>query len=455
MARQRTYYVCEACGAQAPRWSGQCADCGAWNTLMETRPVAVRPGAKAAPKTGYAGEVDTARLNEVRAEGETARTATGLEEFDRVLGGGLVAGSVSLIGGDPGIGKSTLLLQVMAALAGQQTVLYVTGEESLTQVALRAERLGLADSDINLAAETRVEAVLELVARDRPAVLVLDSIQTIYTESLSSAPGSVSQLRESTALLVRHAKQIGTTVLLVGHVTKQGAIAGPRVLEHMVDTVLYFENDAGSRYRAIRAVKNRFGAANELGVFAMTEHGLKEVRNPSAIFLARDTQPSAGSVVSVVREGTRPLLIEVQALVDESPLSNPRRVAVGCDPNRLGMLLAVLHRHGGRALYGHDVFINVVGGLKIAETGLDLALALALASSLADRPLPEDLVVFGEVGLGGEVRPVYGGEERLAEAAKQGFKQAIVPSANLPRGRKLAGLDIRPARTLSEALAAI
>ena len=455
MARAKTYYVCDACGAQAPRWSGQCSDCGAWNTMVETRPVMARPGAAAAPKVGYAGEVSTAKLSEVKTEVSTARTATGLGEFDRVLGGGLVTGSVSLIGGDPGIGKSTLLLQVMAALAGQLSVLYVTGEESLNQVALRAERLGLASSGISLAAETRIEAVLELIARERPAVLVIDSIQTIYTESLSSAPGSVSQLRESTALLVRHAKQTGTTVLLVGHVTKQGAIAGPRVLEHMVDTVLYFENDAGSRYRAIRAVKNRFGAANELGVFAMTEQGLKEVRNPSAIFLARDTKPSPGSVVSVLREGTRPLLIEVQALVDESPLSNPRRVAVGCDPNRLGMLLAVLHRHGGHALYGHDVFVNVVGGLKVAETGLDLAIALALVSSLTDRALPQELVAFGEIGLSGEVRPVYGGEERLAEAAKQGFKRAIVPSANKPRGKGPQGLDVVPVRTLAEALNAI
>jgi DNA repair protein RadA/Sms len=455
MVRQRTYYVCDACGAQAPRWNGQCSECGAWNTLVETRPVMARPGSSATPKAGYAGEISIAQLAEVKTEVTTARTVTGLGEFDRVIGGGLVTGSVLLIGGDPGIGKSTLLLQVTAALADKLSVLYVTGEESLAQVALRAERLGLAQARIGLAAETRIEAVLELVTREKPAVLVIDSIQTIYTESLSSAPGSVSQLRESTALLVRHAKQTGTTVLLVGHVTKQGAIAGPRVLEHMVDTVLYFENDAGSRFRAIRAVKNRFGAVNELGVFAMTERGLKEVRNPSAIFLARDTQPSPGSVVSVLREGTRPLLIEVQALVDESPLSNPRRVTVGCDPNRLGMLLAVLHRHGGRALYGHDVFINVVGGLKVAETGLDLAIILALASSLDNIALPEDLVVFGEIGLSGEVRPVYGGEERLAEAAKQGFKRAIIPSANKPRGKDLKDIEVISVRTLAEALNAV
>lgn len=451
MAKARTVYVCEACGGRSPRWAGQCPDCGAWNTLTETRPVmAVPGGAKRA--RNYAGETRTSPLADVKAEA-TQRRPTGLDEFDRVLGGGVVPGSVILIGGDPGIGKSTLLLQVAAAVAAQSPVLYVTGEESPDQVGLRARRLGVAESAVTLAAETRIEAVLALLEREKPAVLIVDSIQTIYTEALSSAPGSVAQLRESTALLVRHAKQSGVAVFLVGHVTKQGAIAGPRVLEHMVDTVLYFENDAGSRYRAIRAVKNRFGAANELSVFAMTEGGLKEVRNPSAIFLAREGAPSAGSVVSVLREGTRPLLIEVQALVDESPLANPRRVAVGTDLNRLGMLLAVLHRHAGRAFYGHDVFVNVVGGLKVAETGTDLAIAAALASSLADKPLPSDLVVFGEVGLGGEVRPVYGGEERLAEAAAQGFKRAVVPAANAPRGKRKPALDIKPVGSLAQALA--
>ncbi|MGH8161848.1 MAG: DNA repair protein RadA [Gammaproteobacteria bacterium] len=451
--KPRTYYVCEACGAQAPRWAGQCADCGAWNTLVEQRPLAVAAGGPRRARH-YAGEVKTSQLANVKAE-ETTRRSIGLGEFDRVLGGGLVPGSVVLIGGDPGIGKSTLLLQVAAAVSAREPVLYVTGEESLAQVGLRARRLGVAESTVTLAAETRIEAVLALIEREKPAVLIVDSIQTIYTDALSSAPGSVAQLRETTALLVRTAKQTGTAVFLVGHVTKQGAIAGPRVLEHMVDTVLYFENDAGSRYRAIRAVKNRFGAANELGVFAMTEGGLKEVRNPSAIFLAREGAPSAGSVVTVLREGTRPLLIEVQALVDESPLANPRRVAVGTDINRLGMLLAVLHRHAGRAFYGHDVFVNVVGGLKIAETGIDLAIAAALASSLSDRPLPPDLVVFGEVGLGGEVRPVYGGEERLAEAAAQGFKQAIVPAANAPRGKRKSVLATKTVRSLAEALDAL
>ncbi len=454
MAKVRTAFICDACGAQFPRWSGQCADCGAWNTLVETRPVVARAGSTTARKRGYAGDTRTAKLSAVQAEVMT-RVPTGLAEFDRVLGGGLVAGSVALIGGDPGIGKSTLLLQVAATLVERGSVLYVTGEESLAQVALRADRLGLSGRDVTVAAETRIEAVLELAQQQHPAVLVIDSVQTIFTEALSSAPGSVSQLRESTALLVRHAKQTGTSVLLVGHVTKQGAIAGPRVLEHMVDTVLYFENDAGSRYRVIRAVKNRFGAANELGVFAMTERGVREVKNPSAIFLAREGAPSAGSIVTVLREGTRPMLIEVQALVDESPLSNPRRVAVGTDPNRLGMLLAVLHRHAQRGLYQHDVFVNVVGGLKVAETGIDLAIAAALVSSLTDHPLPADLVVFGEVGLGGEVRPVYGGEERLAEAVAQGFSRAVVPAANAPKSRRISGLDVTPVGSLAEALTAL
>ncbi len=455
MAKTHTLYVCEACGGESPRWAGQCSDCGAWNTLVETRPiVAARSGAGGKRAQGYAGETLVSALASIKPE-DGARVALGMDEFDRVLGGGLVPGSVVLLGGDPGIGKSTLLLQVAAAASKRAPVLYVTGEESLAQVGLRARRLGVGESNVALASETRIEAVLALLEREKPAMLVVDSIQTIYTDALSSAPGSVAQLRESTALLVRYAKQSGVAIFLVGHVTKQGAIAGPRVLEHMVDTVLYFENDAGSRYRAIRAVKNRFGAANELGVFAMTESGLKEVRNPSAIFLSRESAPSAGSVVTVLREGSRPLLIEVQALVDESPLSNPRRVAVGTDPNRLGMLLAVLHRHAGRAFYGHDVFVNVVGGLKVAETGIDLAIASALVSSLADKPLSPDLVVFGEVGLGGEVRPVYGGEERLAEAAAQGFKRAIVPAANAPRGKRKIGLEVKPVRSLAEALDAL
>ncbi|MDE2197311.1 MAG: DNA repair protein RadA, partial [Gammaproteobacteria bacterium] len=431
MKKSRTVYVCDACGGRTLQWAGQCPDCGAWNTLAEAR--TPEQPARGRVGTGFTGTAATVRpLAEVR--GETgSRFGTGLDELDRVLGGGVVPGSVTLLGGDPGIGKSTLLLQAAASLADSRVVLYVTGEESLEQVGLRARRLGVADRPLQLAAEICVERMLETSAQLRPAVLVVDSIQTMFTEALQSAPGAVAQLRESTGLLVRFAKHSGTAVLLVGHVTKEGAIAGPRVLEHMVDTVLYFENDAGSRYRVIRAVKNRFGAANELGVFAMTETGLKEVKNPSAIFLSRHDEPVSGSAVTVIREGTRPMLLEVQALVDESHLNNPRRVAVGMDTNRLSMLLAVLHRHGGIAMFGHDVFLNVVGGLKVNETAADLAVALAALSSFRDKPLPQDLIVFGEVGLAGEIRPVYNGEERLREAAKHGFRRAIVPRANAPK----------------------
>lgn len=389
-------------------------------------------------------------LPEVRGE-NVPRISTGLAELDRVLGGGLVAGSVTLIGGDPGIGKSTLLLQAAAKLADGRAVLYVSGEESPEQVGLRAQRLGVAERPLQLAAETCVERMLETAEKLAPAVLVVDSIQTVYTEILQSAPGSVAQLRESAGLLVRFAKTHGTAVLLVGHVTKEGAIAGPRVLEHMVDTVLYFENDAGSRYRVIRAVKNRFGAANELGVFAMTESGLKEVKNPSAIFLSRHATPVSGSAITVIREGSRPMLIEVQALVDESHLANPRRVAVGFDGNRLSMLLAVLHRHGGVAMFDRDVFVNIVGGLRLSETAADLPIVLAALSSLRNKPLPNDLILFGEVGLAGEIRPVYNGEERLHEAAKHGFKRAIVPAGNAPRNG-VRGLEVAQVNRLSEVL---
>ncbi|MGH8279687.1 MAG: DNA repair protein RadA [Gammaproteobacteria bacterium] len=447
VSKIRTLYVCDACGGQFPKWSGQCPDCGAWNTLAETR----------APEKPHRGRPQGAPqaasvrpLAEVRGA-DIPRLTTGLAELDRVLGGGLVTGSVTLIGGDPGIGKSTLLLQAAARLAADQPVLYVTGEESPEQVGLRAHRLGVADQPLQLAAETCVERMLETAAKVAPAVLVVDSIQTMYTEILQSAPGSVAQLRESTAQLVRFAKSRGTAVLLVGHVTKEGAIAGPRVLEHMVDTVLYFENDVGSRYRVIRAVKNRFGAANELGVFAMTESGLKEVRNPSAIFLSRHAEPVSGSAITVIREGSRPMLIEVQALVDESHLANPRRVAVGLDVNRLSMLLAVLHRHAGVAMFDRDVFVNVVGGLRLSETAADVAILLAALSSLRNKPLPNDLILFGEVGLAGEIRPVYNGEERLHEAAKHGFKRAIVPKGNVPRGG-IAGIDIQQVDRLSTAL---
>lgn len=452
MSKNRTVYVCDACGGRTLQWAGQCPECGGWNTLVEA-PVPGR-SVKSPVRGGYAGETAVRPLSEVEGEAQP-RLGSGLAELDRVLGGGLVAGSVTLIGGDPGIGKSTLLLQSAANLAVSQRVLYVTGEESLEQVGLRARRLGVAGKPLQLAAETGVERLLETAARARPAVLVVDSIQTMFTETLQSAPGSVAQLRESTAMLVRFAKHSGTAVLLVGHVTKEGAIAGPRVLEHMVDTVLYFENDAGSRYRVIRAVKNRFGAANELGVFAMTEDGLKEVKNPSAIFLSRHAEAVSGSAITVIREGSRPMLIEVQALVDDSQLSNPRRVAVGLDANRISMLLAVMHRHSGIAMAGQDVFVNVVGGLRVNETAADLPVLMAALSSFKDRPLPNDLILFGEVGLAGEIRPVYNGEERLREAAKHGFKRAIVPKGNAPRKGGVEGIEVIQVSRLSEALNAI
>ena len=367
-------------------------------------------------------------------------------------GGGLVDGSAILIGGDPGIGKSTLLLQTAASLSRNQSVLYITGEESISQVSLRAQRLGLPVEHVQILPETELERILSLAQSMAPDYLVIDSIQTVYSSQLQSAPGSVAQVRECAAQLVRLAKQSRTTVFLVGHVTKEGALAGPRVLEHMVDTVLYFEGDSGSRYRVIRGFKNRFGAVNELGVFAMTETGLKEVKNPSAIFLSRGEGETPGSVVMVMREGTRPMLVEVQALVDESQLPSPRRVAVGMDNNRLAMLLAILHRHGGVPIFGHDVFVNLVGGLKLQETAGDLAILLAVISSFRDRPIPSDWVVFGELGLNGEVRPVQNGEERLREASKHGFKHAIIATRNAS-GASDAGMTLHPVRTLSEAIA--
>lgn len=452
MAKAKTVYTCSECGAQAFQWAGQCADCGAWNTLGETA-AARSPGPR---RTGvsrhqYAGAAGIQSLGEVTS-GREPRTTTGIGELDRVLGGGLVAGSVTLIGGDPGIGKSTLLLQAAASIGTSLDVLYVTGEESLQQVSLRADRLNISDAPVRLAAETCVEQITELVRRERPGVVVVDSIQTIFSEALQSAPGAVGQLREAAAQLVRLAKETGAAVFLVGHVTKEGAIAGPRVLEHMVDAVLYFENDAGSRYRVIRAVKNRFGAVNELGVFAMGEEGLKEVRNPSAIFLSRHPEAVPGSVVMVTREGSRPLLVEVQALASESHLHNPRRVAVGLEQNRLAMLLAVLHRHAGIVMADQDVFVNVVGGLRVAETAADLPVLLATLSSFRDRPVPMDLVTFGEVGLAGEIRPVYNGEERLHEAAKHGFRRALVPEKNAPRKGRIGDMEIIPVRRLAEVL---
>ncbi len=451
MAKPRVEYQCAACGTTFPKWSGQCAECGEWNTLME---IAARKPAKAqAPHprfSGYAGSAGVRRMNDVALEAEP-RTATQIDEFDRVLGGGLVHGSVVLIGGDPGIGKSTLLIQTLATLGRSLPSLYVTGEESLQQVTLRAHRLSLPRDHLRLLAETRVEQILSIVAEEHPRVLVIDSIQTLYSEQLQSAPGSVGQVRETAAQLVRYAKQTDTAVFLVGHVTKEGTLAGPRVLEHMVDTVLYFEGDPGSRYRVMRAVKNRFGAVNELGVFAMTERGLKAVSNPSAIFLSRHPEPVSGSVVMVTREGTRPLLVEVQALVDDSRQNTPKRITVGLEQNRLAMLLAVMHRHGGVALFDQDVFINVVGGVKVSETAADLAGLSAALSSLLNRPLASNLVVFGEVGLAGEIRPVPNGEERLREAAKHGYTQAIIPKANAPR-RPPPGMEIHAVERLSQAL---
>ncbi len=385
---------------------------------------------------------------------EQPRLTTGMAELDRVIGGGLVCGSVILIGGDPGIGKSTVLIQALSSISGKAGInsLYISGEESVEQIGLRARRLGLALDRLRIYTENQLERILKVLAKEKPAVIVIDSIQTLYTELLSSAPGSVGQVRESAAQLVRYAKQCNTTVLLVGHVTKEGALAGPRVLEHMVDTVLYFEGDSGSRYRVIRAVKNRFGAVNELGVFAMTDKGLREVSNPSAIFLSRHEEEVCGSVIMVTREGTRPMLVEVQALVDESHLNQPRRVTLGLEQNRLIMLLAILHRHAGIATYDQDIFINVVGGVRISETGADLAILLAVLSSLRSKPLPGGLVVFGEVGLAGEIRPVQNGPERLNEAAKHGFKRAIIPKANKPR-EKPAGLEINIVTRLEEVMA--
>ena len=451
MAKSKTQYVCTACGSIHLKWSGQCSDCNEWNTLQEEAVITPPAAAKTNHRTGgYAGENSRIKsINEIDFK-EDVRATTGQSELDRVLGGGLVQGSVILIGGDPGIGKSTILLQTLSSLKGTKT-LYVTGEESLQQVSMRAQRLELPTENLRLLTETCIERIIELANVEKPEVMVIDSIQTIYTEHLTSAPGSVSQIREATAKLTRYAKQTNTATFIAGHVTKEGTLAGPRVLEHMVDTVLYFEGDPGSRYRLLRAVKNRFGAVNELGVFAMTEKGLKGVSNPSAIFLSRHDEDVPGSVIMVTREGTRPLLVEVQALVDESHGSQPRRVALGLEQNRMAMLLAVMHRHGGISMFDQDVFANVVGGVKITETAADLPLMLAALSSFRNRPHPSDMIVFGEIGLAGEIRPVPNGEERLKEALKHGFKRAIIPKGNMPR-QTIKGMTIFPAQRLEEAL---
>lgn len=446
MARAKTLYRCHECGATQPRWAGQCPACGGWNTLAEeAQPRQPRGGSG---RQGFVDEGSLVRLGAVAAE-RTPRLSTGIVELDRVLGGGLVQGSVVLIGGDPGIGKSTLLLQAAAGLHPHAPVLYATGEESAAQIAARAERLGLGALDLPVLVQSEIEQIFAAAERTGARVLVADSIQTLYTQSIESAPGSVPQVRESAAQLVRHAKRTGASVFLVGHVTKEGALAGPRVLEHMVDTVLYFEGDSANRFRIIRAYKNRFGSVNELGVFAMTGSGLRPVANPSAIFLTRHPRPVSGSIVMAVLEGTRPLLLEVQALVEASPLGNPRRVCLGMDGARLPMLLAVLHRHAGVALFDQDVYVNLVGGVRVAEPATDLPLLLAALSSLRDRPLVEGLVAFGEIGLAGEVRPVRGGQERLAEAAKLGFSHAVVSRLNAPR-TPIEGLEVLPIAHVDE-----
>ncbi len=452
MPRPISVFVCSACGGETPKWQGQCPACGEWNSLEQR--AARRPGL-ARSGSGPGGAGPTAATPIALADKDLAleRLPSGQGELDRVLGGGIVPGSVTLLGGDPGIGKSTLLLQVAAHAAGGRAVLYASGEESVAQVALRARRLGIAATTLEVLAETDLQAILEQAAARRAALLVVDSIQTVQLPTVVASAGAVSQLRECTAELVRFAKTTATAIILIGHVTKEGAIAGPRVLEHLVDTVLYFESEAGSRFRIVRATKNRFGAVNELGFFAMTEGGLKEVRNPSAIFLARAPEPAAGSIVTVMRDGGRPLLIELQALVDRMRFGAPRRIAQGLDANRLAMLLAVLSRHAALSLQEHDVFVNAVGGVEIDETAWDLPVVIALASSLADRAVPGSLVSFGEIGLTGEVRPVAYGDERLREAQKQGFRVAVVPRENAPR-KPLDGMEVIAVARVSEALEA-
>ena len=428
MAKAKTLYACTECGGQSPKWQGQCPHCGVWNTLVET--VAATAPVRFEGVSGARSTVTPLASVTARA---TSRIPTGLEEFDRVLGGGLVPGGVILLGGDPGIGKSTLLLQAGAALGAVHRTLYVTGEESAEQIALRAQRLGLVNAPIELLAEVQLEAIVAAINATSPEIVVIDSVQTVYTEALASAPGSVAQVRECAAQLTRLAKQRGVIVLFVGHVTKDGAIAGPRVLEHIVDTVLYFEGDPHSSFRLVRAIKNRFGAANELGVFAMTERGLKGVANPSALFLSQHAEGVAGSAVVATLEGSRPLLVEVQALVDPVQGGMPRRLAVGLDPQRLALLLAVLHRHGGVDTGGFDVFVNAVGGVRILEPAADLAVLLSVCSSLKNKPVPRKTLIFGEVGLAGEIRPVQRGQERIREAAKLGFTTFVIPNLNKPK----------------------
>ncbi len=451
MAKSKTVYTCTECGASESKWQGQCPSCMAWNTLVESvAESSISTNRYANKFEGLAQSSTLQKLSSIQAA-DIERTPTGISEFDRVLGGGLVEGGVVLIGGDPGIGKSTLLLQVLCHLGKSAQAIYVSGEESPQQIAMRAKRLGLDASQVELLAEINLEKILATLQTHKPNIAVIDSIQTVYSEVLQSAPGSVAQVRECSAQLTRLAKQLGITVILVGHVTKEGSLAGPRVLEHIVDTVLYFEGDQNSSFRLIRAFKNRFGAVNELGVFAMTEKGLREVANPSALFLSHHEAQVAGSCITVTMEGTRPLLIEIQALVDESHAPSPKRLATGLEQNRLAMLLAVLNRHAGIPCFDQDVFINAVGGVKIAEPAVDLAVLLSIVSSLKNKPLDNKLIVFGEVGLAGEVRPVQGGQLRLKEAAKLGFTKAIVPKANAPK-IKMAGLEVIAVERLEQAL---
>ena len=449
----KTAYVCNDCGAEFSRWQGQCSACKAWNTISEVRLISASNSTKNDRFSGYAGETRAKiqTLSEISLQ-ETPRFTSGFKELDRVLGGGIVPGSAILIGGHPGAGKSTLLLQVMCGLAKNMTALYVTGEESLQQVAMRANRLNLPTDKLNMLSETSVEQICNLADQLKPQIIVVDSIQVMHLSDIQSSPGSVAQVRECASFLTRYAKTRQVAIIMVGHVTKDGTLAGPKVLEHAIDCSLLLEGEADSRFRTLRSHKNRFGAVNELGVCGMTEQGLREVKNPSAIFLSRGDEQTPGSSVMVLWEGTRPLLVEIQALVDHSMLANPRRVAVGLEQNRLALLLAVLHRHGGLQMSDQDVFVNVVGGVKVGETGADLALLLALISSFRNRPLPQDLVVFGEVGLAGEIRPVTSGQERISEAAKHGFKRAIVPFANKPKSA-VENMEVFTVKKLSDALA--
>lgn len=456
MAKQKTAFVCIECGAESSKWQGQCSACKEWNSVQEIRLGAeAKTSVSLGNRSGFAGALTqkVQDLGQVSLE-ELPRFSSTFQEFDRVLGGGLVPGSAILLGGHPGAGKSTLLLQVACKLAQLMPVLYVTGEESLQQVALRAQRLALPTQGLKMLAETNVESILAIAEAEKPKVLIVDSIQTMHLDDLQSAPGGVAQVRESASVLTRFAKQTNTVLLLVGHVTKDGSLAGPKVLEHMIDASLLLEGDGDSRFRTLRGQKNRFGAVNELGVFAMLEQGLREVTNPSAIFLSRSDEPAAGSVVMATWEGTRPLLVEVQALVDESQLGNPRRVAVGLDSNRLAMLLAVLHKHGGIFTGDQDVFLNVVGGVRVVETGADLASIMAIVSSLKNQPLDQGLMVIGEVGLSGEIRPVPSGQERIREAAKHGFTRALVPKGNVPKEMP-KGMQVIGVSRLSDALEAI